>query len=53
MLSGYRTYIVAALMVILAGLRVQGYITDSLFTTLETLLTGAGLAALRAGVAKS
>lgn len=50
MLSGWKTYIVAAVMVILAGLHQQGYLGDSLFGTLSTLLTGLGLGALRAGV---
>lgn len=49
-LSGWKTYVVAALMVILSGLHAQGYIGDSLFGTLSTLLTGLGLGFLRAGV---
>mgnify|MGYP001593106198 CR=1 FL=1 len=51
-LSGKKTYLVAIAMVILAGLRHQGYITDETFVILEGMLTGAGLAALRAGVEK-
>ena len=50
MLRGYRTYLVAALMVILSGLQAQGYVTDTLYTTLQGILLGGGLAALRAGV---
>jgi len=52
MLSGYKTYLVAIAMVILAGLHSQGYITDSLFTTISAILAGGGLAALRAGINK-
>ena len=52
-MKGYRTYIIAALMVILSGLHAQGYITDALYTTLQGILLGGGLAALRAGVAGS
>ena len=49
-MKGYRTYIIAALMVILSGLQAQGYITESLYGTLQGILLGGGLAALRAGV---
>ena len=52
-MKGYRTYLVAAVMVIVAGLHAQGYITDSLYTTLQGVLLGGGLAALRAGVSAS
>ena len=51
-LSGKKTYLVAIGMIILAGLRQQGYINDEMFAILESILTGAGLAALRAGVKK-
>ena len=49
-MKGYRTYAISALMVILAGLHAQGYITDALYTTFQGILLGGGLAALRAGV---
>ncbi len=52
-MNGYKTYIFAALMVIVAGLHQQGYLTDSLFVTIMAVLNGGGLAALRAGVSKS
>ena len=52
-LQGKKTFIVAILMVITAGLYSQGFITDELFKTIEGLLGAGGLAALRAGVAKS
>ena len=52
-MKGYRTYLVAAVMVIVAGLHAQGYISDSLYTTLQGILLGGGLAALRAGVSAS
>jgi hypothetical protein len=35
-LSGKKTYLIAAAMVILAGLHAEGYISDSLFETLRT-----------------
>lgn len=50
MLSGWKTYLVSALLVVLAGLHAQGYISDSLYQTVQTLLLGGGLAALRTGV---
>ena len=50
MLSGYKSYLVAAAMVVLAGLHSQGYINDSLFVTLQGVLLGGGIAALRAAV---
>jgi len=51
-LNGKKTYIVAFLMVVLSGLLAQGYISADVFTILEGILLGGGLAALRAGVAK-
>ena len=51
-LAGKKTYIIAIAMVVLAGLHAQGYMSDGNFGTLQALLTGGGLAALRAGVAK-
>ena len=45
---GYRTYLCAAGLVVMAGLHALGYISDSLYTTLLALLNGGGLAALRA-----
>jgi hypothetical protein len=47
-LAGYKTYVVAVLMVIAAGLQQQGYITQDLFNTIQTILIGGGFAALRA-----
>lgn len=52
-LSGWKTYLVSAAMVVLSGLQSQGYISEGLFATLLALLNGLGFAALRAGVAKS
>ena len=51
-LSGKKTYLVAAGMVLLAGLKHHGYISDEVFQILEVVLMGGGLAALRAGVGK-
>ena len=49
-LKGKRTYIVAALMVILTGLHGEGYLADPLYNTLHSVLLAGGLAALRAGI---
>ena len=51
-LTGKKTYLVAAGMVLLAGLKQQGYISDEVFQILEAVLLGGGLAALRAGLGK-
>ena len=51
-LSGYKTYIAAVLMVIVGGLYQQGFIDDTTFKSLEAIILGGGLAALRAGVKK-
>lgn len=50
MLTGYKTYICAALMVILAGLHALNYINDSVYQTLVGLVGAGGLAGLRAAV---
>ena len=52
-MSGYRTYIIAAAMVLLGGLHSQGYLNDSMYQSFQGLLTGGGLAFLRMGVAKT
>ena len=52
MFKGYKSYVIAALLVIVAGLHAQGYITDSLYTTLQGVLLGGGIATLRAGISK-
>lgn len=52
MLSGWKTYLVAIALIILTGLHSMGYITDTLYATLQGLLAGGGLAALRAGISK-
>lgn len=53
MFSGYKTYYVAAAMVLLGGLHSQGYLNDSTYQSLQGLLTGGGLAFLRMGVKSS
>lgn len=53
MLKGYRTYLTAAGIAIAAGLHYLGYISDDLFRTIELVLAGGGLAALRAAVTSS
>ena len=52
-LSGRKTYIIAALLVIASGLYAQGYINEQTYRMVEGILLGGGLAFLRAGVAKS
>ena len=49
-MAGYKTYMVGAAMVLLAGLHSQGYINDSTYQSLQGLLTGGGLAFLRMGM---
>ena len=48
LLSGWKTYIIAALMVVAAGLQAQGYLSVELYGTIQAILTGGGFAALRA-----
>lgn len=50
MSTGYNTYIVAALFGLTAFAHAMGWMTDDAFATINTLLTGGGLAFLRAGV---
>lgn len=52
-LSGYRTYLVSAAMIVAAGLHAQGYINDATYATLQSVLLGGGLMALRAGISKA
>lgn len=49
---GKKSYIIAILMVIAAGLRAQKYIDDVAYQLIEGVLLGGGIAALRAGVSK-
>ena len=51
-LRGKKTYIFTVGMIVVAGLYQQGYITDTQFKTLETLLGGGTVMALRAGISK-
>jgi hypothetical protein len=50
-LKGYRTYIVAFIIALVAILHYLGYVDTTVTDGLVTLLGGAGLAALRAAVA--
>ena len=52
-MSGYRTYIAAAILAILTGLKAAGVIDAALFETLMALAAAFGLASLRAAVQKS
>jgi hypothetical protein len=51
-LKGYKAYLVGAGLVIAAGLKAQGYISEEVYQVLLGLLGGAGIAALRAGIKK-
>ena len=51
-LPGYKTFIVAALGVILTGLLAMGYITQEQFNLVGSALGFLGLGFLRAGVSK-
>lgn len=50
MLSGFKTYIIAVLVAVLAILRYFDVFSLEVFNGLFTLLVGGGLASLRAGV---
>ena len=52
MLTGYKTYIVAVLMVVLSILKSQGLIDTETFIMVLGVLNGAGFATLRSGVKK-
>lgn len=52
MLSGYKTYLVAALLAVLSAAEYLGYVAPETARQLEALLLAGGFAALRAGVAK-
>jgi uncharacterized membrane protein len=52
-LSGYKTYIIAGLVGVVAVVHQLGYIDDAMAGTILTLLGGGGLATLRAGVASA
>ena len=49
-LKGKKTYLVSALLFVLGGSYALGWIDKQMVETLSVLLTGAGFAALRAGV---
>ena len=51
-IAGKKTFIVASIMVIVAGLHYQGFINAEIYKLIEGVLVGGCLAALRAGVAK-
>ena len=52
LLKGYRTYIIAAALFVLGGLRALGYVDEATYQTAFSLLVPAGLATLRAGIGK-
>lgn len=51
-MKNWKTYLSAAALIIVAGLKVKGYITDSVASFLEALFAGCGLAALRHAISK-
>lgn len=51
--DGKKSYIIAALLVVLSGLRAEGFISPELYEALLTLLGGLGLAAARHAISKS
>lgn len=53
MLSGYKTYIIAAVMGLVFALEFAGVITPDTAKAVEGLLIASGLMTLRAGVQKS
>ena len=53
MLSGYKTYIIAASLGVVAAAKYLGYLDPSTADTLSGVLTGGVLMALRAGVKKA
>jgi hypothetical protein len=53
MLSGKKTYLVAAIGIVMTGLLGLGYITQAQYDTIMGILASLGLAFLRAGVTKS
>ena len=53
MLSGYKTYLTAALGIILTGALALGYISQSQYDMAIAILASLGIAFLRAGVTKS
>lgn len=50
-LKGWKTYIVAGVMIVIAGLHAQGYITADQLELLELVLLGLLGGALRHGIA--
>jgi hypothetical protein len=53
MISGYKTYLTAALGIILTGALGMGYIDQNQYNIILGILGSLGLAFLRAGVTKS
>jgi len=52
-MSGYKTYIVAALIILASLAKWKGYIDAGTYEVILALLGGTGLATLRAGMKKS
>lgn len=52
-MNGYKTYIIAAIIGILAAAHYLGYLTGPAYDALLGIFSAGGLAALRAGVEKA
>jgi len=52
MLKGYKTYIIAALIAVLAGLHAMGYIDEATYQTLIALLGAGGLSTVAAKIGR-
>jgi copper homeostasis protein CutC len=52
LLAGKKTFLAAALMVVLAGLKATGYIDDQTYQILITVAGALGLTFLRMGISK-
>ena len=51
-ISGYKSYLIGFLMIIVAGLHAQAYISAEIKDMLQGILLGGGIMALRAGISK-
>jgi hypothetical protein len=52
MLQGYKTYIIAAIVAVLAGLHAMGYIDEATYQTLLALLSAGGLSTVAAKIGR-
>lgn len=52
-LSGYKSYLIGFLMILVAGLHAQGFISGDVKDMLQGILLGGGIMSLRAGISKT